>query len=155
MKTFGKVLLAGTLALGGLTAMNVETPKAQADGASEFCRYICGPKETLNNFTIQLSNTEYKMGQNIILRATNDNAYDVHYQASVEKQYDTGWDYYDADFRYGSLLPAGTNVYENFDAETGNGGAISEPGTYRMKIEVTHADGHVDTMYTAPITLVN
>lgn len=43
MKAFGKVLLTGALALGGLTAMNIDTPKANADGASEFCRYICGP----------------------------------------------------------------------------------------------------------------
>lgn len=155
MKTFSKVVLAGTLALGSLAAMNVETPKAHADGVSEYCRYICGPKETLNNFTIQLSDTKYRLGQNIILRATNDNAYDVHYTASFEKQYNTGWGYYDADFRYSSLLPAGTNVYEDLNAETGNGGAISEPGTYRMKVEVTHADGRVDTMYTAPITLAN
>ncbi|PEM58076.1 hypothetical protein [Bacillus wiedmannii] len=155
MKKFGKLLLAGTLALGSLTAMNLETPTAQADRASEYCRYICGPKETLNKFTIQLSDTKYKLGQNIILRATNDNAYDVHYTTSFEKQYDSGWDYYDADFRYGSLLPAGTNVYEDFDATTGNGGAISLPGTYRMKIVVIHADGHVDTMYTVPITLLN
>jgi hypothetical protein len=155
MKIFSKVLLAGTLALGGLAAMNVENLKIHADEASEYCRYICGPKETLNNFTIQLSDTKYRLGQNIILRATNDNPYDVHYTASFEKHYDTGWDYYDADFHYGSLLPAGTNVYEDFDAATGNGGAISEPGTYRMKIEVTYADGHIDTMYTAPITLAN
>lgn len=40
MKKFGKVLLAGTLALGGLTAMNIDTSKASAD---EYCRYICGP----------------------------------------------------------------------------------------------------------------
>lgn len=70
MKIFSKVLLAGTLALGGLAAMNVETPKIHADEASEYCRYICGPKETLNNFTIQLSDTKYRLGQNIILRAT-------------------------------------------------------------------------------------
>lgn len=40
MKIFSKVLLAGTLALGGLAAMNVETPKIHADEASEYCRYI-------------------------------------------------------------------------------------------------------------------
>lgn len=38
MKTFSKVVLAGTLALGSLAAMNVKTPKAHADGASEYCR---------------------------------------------------------------------------------------------------------------------
>ncbi|WP_342719916.1 hypothetical protein AAG068_28555 (plasmid) [Bacillus paramycoides] len=146
MKTFSKVVLAGILALGSLAAMNVETPKAHADGASEYCRYICDPKETLNNFTIQLSDTTYRLGQNIILRAINDNAYDVHYTASFEKHYDTGWDYYDADFHYGSLLVAGTNLYEDFDTKTGNNRAISEPGTYRMKIEVTHADGHFDIL---------
>ena len=155
MKTFGKILLTGALALGGLTVMNVETPKAQAEGASEFCRYICGPKETLNNFTIQLSDTEYRMGQNIILRATNDNTYDVTYKATVEKQYATGWGYVETDFNYQSILPAGTN--EDFNAWTFDGnsaGNLNEAGTYRMKIEVTHADGKTDTVYTAPLTLL-
>lgn len=150
MKTFGKVLLAGTLAFGGLTVMNINTPKAHAD---EYCKYMCGPSATLDNFTIQLSSDSYNMGQSFILRATNDNVYDVTYKATIEKKYTTGWNYYDADFHYQSLLPAGTN--EEFDVWTGDGGAISESGTYRMKIEVTHADSHVDTMYTAPITLLN
>ncbi|WP_176523483.1 hypothetical protein [Bacillus thuringiensis] len=33
MKTFGKVILTGALALGGLTVMNINTPEAHADGA--------------------------------------------------------------------------------------------------------------------------
>ena len=40
MKTFGKVLLTGALALGGLTVMNIETPKAHAD-EWDGCHYIC------------------------------------------------------------------------------------------------------------------
>ncbi|MBJ8031862.1 hypothetical protein [Bacillus cereus group sp. N21] len=150
MKTFGKVLLAGTLALGGLTAMNIDTSKASAD---EYCRYICGPSETLNSFTIQLHDTEHRMGQNIIVKATNDRAYDVHYKASIEKQYATDWGYYDADFNWGSMLPAGTN--EEIIVSTGNGESISETGIFRVKVEVTNADGSIDTMYTAPITLLN
>ncbi|MDZ5610369.1 hypothetical protein U2I54_25925 [Bacillus pseudomycoides] len=150
MKTFGKVLLAGTLALGGLTAMNIDTSRASAD---EYCRYICGPSETLNSFTIQLSATEYRNGQNVILKATNDNSYDTRYKATIEKQYADGWGYVETDFWYQSLLPGGTN--EEFYIETGDGGNINDAGTYRMKIEITHADGHVDTMYTAPITLLN
>lgn len=47
---FKSVALAGALAIGGVTLMNLETPKTHAD---ENCRYICGPSETLNNFTIQ------------------------------------------------------------------------------------------------------
>ncbi|MED0965691.1 hypothetical protein [Bacillus paramycoides] len=150
MKKFGKLLLAGTLALGGLTAMNLDTSKASAD---EYCRYICGPSETLNSFTIQLHATEHRMGQNIIVKATNDRAYDIHYKASIEKQYATGWGYYDADFNWGSMLPAGTN--EEIIVSTGNGESISETGTFRVKVEVTNVDGSIDTMYTAPITLLN
>ncbi|HDX9590866.1 TPA: hypothetical protein ROX98_003929 [Bacillus pseudomycoides] len=150
MKTFGKVLLAGTLALGGLTAMNIDTSKASAD---EYCRYICGPSETLNNFTIQLHATEYHFGQNVIAKVTNDKADDVHYKASIEKQYATGWDYYETDFNWGSMLPAGTN--EEIVAFSGNGESIWGIGTFRFKIEVENADGSIDTIYTAPITLLN
>lgn len=35
MKAFGKVLLTGALSLGGFTVMNINTPEAHADGASE------------------------------------------------------------------------------------------------------------------------
>ncbi|MFV1457963.1 hypothetical protein VJ282_36020, partial [Bacillus mycoides] len=84
MKTFGKVLLTGALALGGLTAMNIDTPKAHADGASEFCRYICGPSETLNGVTVQVHATEYSFGQNVIARITNERAEDIHYNVSIE-----------------------------------------------------------------------
>ncbi|MCW9134709.1 hypothetical protein OF830_28590 [Bacillus paramycoides] len=150
MKTFGKVLLAGTLALGGLTAMNIDTSKASAD---ESCRYICGPSETLNNFTIQLHATEYRFGQNVIAKVTNDKADDVQYKASIEKQYATGWGYYETDFNWGSMLPAGTN--EEIVAFSGNGESIWGTGTFRFKIEVENANGSIDTIYTAPITLLN
>ncbi|PFF30028.1 hypothetical protein CN327_24950 [Bacillus cereus] len=151
MKTFGKVLLTGALALGGFTVMNINTLEAHADGASEYCRYICGPSETVNGFKIQLHASEYSFGQNMIARVTNDRAESVHYRVTIEKKWATGWNYYDADFRFGSELPAGTN--EEFDASTGWGGAISENGTYRYKVEITNADGSVDTIYTAAMTL--
>ncbi|HEE9033899.1 TPA: hypothetical protein R2I11_004210 [Bacillus cereus] len=124
MKTFGKVILTGALALGGFTVMNINTPEAHADGASEFCRYICGPSETLNGFTIQLHATEYSFGQNMIAKVTNDRAEDMRYRVTIEKQWANGW-----------------------------GGAISENGTYRYKVEITNADGSIDTIYTASMTL--
>ncbi|PIE92142.1 hypothetical protein CO726_28185 [Bacillus fungorum] len=68
--------------------MNLETPKAHAD---ENYRYICGPSVMLNNFTIQLHATQLYMGQNLIVKATNDKDYDVYYKAFIEKQYATGW----------------------------------------------------------------
>ncbi|PFB95280.1 hypothetical protein [Bacillus thuringiensis] len=151
MKTFGKVILTGALALGGFTVMSINTPEAHADGASEFCRYICGPSETLNGFTIQLHATEYSFGQNMIAKVTNDRSEDVHYRVTIEKQSASGWGYYDADFRFGSELPAGTN--EELYNTTGWGGAISENGTYRYKVEITNADGSIDTIYTASMTL--
>lgn len=85
MKTFGKVILAGALALGDFTVININTPEAHADGASEFCRYICGPSETSNGFTIQLHATEYSFGQNMIAKVTNDRAEDVRYRVTIEK----------------------------------------------------------------------
>lgn len=72
MKTFVKVLKTEVLALGGLTVMNIDTPKAHADGASEFCRYIYGPSETVNGSTVQLHATEYRFRQNVIAKVTND-----------------------------------------------------------------------------------
>lgn len=36
-----------------------------------------------------------------------------------------------------------------------NGEDIWDAGTFRYKVEVTNADGSVDTIYIAPITLVN
>ena len=68
VKTFGKVLLTGALALGGLTAMNIDTPKAHADGASEFCRYICGPSETVNGVTVQVHSTQVTFGNSVIAK---------------------------------------------------------------------------------------
>lgn len=128
--------------------MKLETPKAHAD---ENCRYICGPSKTLNNFTIQLHATQHYMGQNIIVKTTNDKNYDVHYKVSIEKQYATGWGYYDADFNWGSMLPAGTN--EEIIVSTGNGESIIETGTFRMKVEVENAAGSIDTMYTALVKI--
>ncbi|MFK4011843.1 hypothetical protein [Bacillus cereus] len=124
METFGKVILAGALALGGFTVMNINTPEAHADRASEFCRYICGPSKTLNDFTIQLHATEYSFRQNMIAKVTNNRAEDVRYRVTIEKQWASGW-----------------------------GGAISENGTYRYKVEITNADGPIDTIYTASMTL--
>ncbi|EJV56369.1 hypothetical protein BWGOE3_34290 [Bacillus mycoides] len=151
MKTFGKVLLTGALALGGFTAMNINTSKAHADGASEYCRYICGPSETVNNFTIQLHATEYGFGQNVIAKVTNDRAESVNYKVSIEKQYETGWDYYETWFNWNSMLPAGTN--EEIVTFSGNGEDIWDAGTFRYKVEVTNADSSVDTIYTAPMTI--
>ncbi|PFE24898.1 hypothetical protein [Bacillus thuringiensis] len=124
MKTFGKILLTGALALGSFTVMNINTPEAHADGASEYCCYISGPSETVNNFTVQLHATEYGFGQNVIARVTNDKAGDVNYRVTLEKQYATGW-----------------------------GREIWDDGTYHYKVEVANADGSVDTIYTASITV--
>ena len=85
VKTFGKVLLTGALALGGLTAMNIDTPKAHADGASEFCRYICGPSETVNGVTVQVHSTQVTFGNSVIARITNDRAEEIHYNVSLER----------------------------------------------------------------------
>lgn len=151
MKAFSKVLLTGALALGGLTVMNIETPKAHADGASEFCRYICGPSETLNGVTVQVHATEYSYGQNMIAKITNDRAEDVRYRVTIEKKWASGWGYYETDFNFGSELPAGTN--EEFYNTTGWGGQLSENGEYRYKVKITNTDGSVDTIYTASMTL--
>ena len=101
VKAFSKVLLTGALALGGLTVMNIETPKAHADGVSEFCRYICGPTETLNGVTVQVHATEYSYGQNMIAKITNDRAEDVRYRVTIEKKWASGWGYYETDFNLG------------------------------------------------------
>ena len=92
VKTFGKVLLTGALALGGLTAMNIDTPKAHADGASEFCRYICGPSETVNGVTVQVHSTQVTFGNSVIARITNDRAEEIHYNVSLEKKYGDRWE---------------------------------------------------------------
>ncbi|EJR72180.1 hypothetical protein IK7_06006 [Bacillus cereus VD156] len=91
------------------------------------------------------------MGQNIIVKATNDKDYDVQYKASIEKKYATGWDYYDADFNWSSMLPAGTN--EEIIVSTGNGESIAETGTFRMKVEIENAAGSIDKMYTVPVKI--
>ncbi len=91
VKTFGKILFIGALSLGSFTVMNINTPEALADGASEYCRYISDPSEKVNNFTVQLHATEYGFGQNVIARVTNDKAGDVNYRVTLEKQYATGW----------------------------------------------------------------
>lgn len=100
MKTFGKVLLTGALALGGLTAMNIDTPKAHADGASEFCRYICGPSETVNGVTVQVHSTQVTFGNSVIARITNDRAEEIHYNVSLEKKYGDRWGEFETNFRW-------------------------------------------------------
>ena len=67
MKTFSKVLLTGALALGGLTAMNIETPKAHAD-EWDGCHYICGPGETVNGVTVQVHSTQVTFGNSVIAK---------------------------------------------------------------------------------------
>ncbi len=99
MKAFSKVLLTGALALGGLTVMNIETPKAHAD-EWDGCHYICGPGETVNGVTVQVHATEYSFGQNVIARITNKRAEDIHYNVSIEKKYGDNWGEYDTFFHW-------------------------------------------------------
>ena len=84
MKTFSKVLLTGALALGGLTVMNIETPKAHAD-EWDGCHYICGPGETVNGVTVQVHSTQVTFGNSVIARITNDRAEEIHYNVSLER----------------------------------------------------------------------
>lgn len=152
MKTFGKVLLTGALALGGFTVMNIDTPKAHADGASEFCLYICGPSETVNGVTVQVHATEYRFGQNVIARITNDRTEDIHYNVSIEKKYGDSWGEYDTFFNWkNQWVPAGSN--DEISTFTGYGEDIGDNGTYRYKVEIVSADGSVDTIYTAGMTV--
>ncbi|MGN4540750.1 hypothetical protein [Bacillus cereus group sp. MYBK95-2] len=152
MKAFSKVLLTGALALGGLTVMNIETPKAHADAASEFCRYICGPSETLNGVTVQVHSTQVTFGNSVIARITNDRAEDIHYNVSIEKKYGDNWGEYDTFFHWqNQWVPAGSN--DEISTFTGYGENISDNGTYRYKVEVVSADGSVDTIYTAGMTV--
>ena len=67
VKTFGKVLLTGALALGGLTVMNIETPKAHAD-EWDGCHYICGHGETVNGVTVQVHSTQVTFGNSVIAK---------------------------------------------------------------------------------------
>ncbi|HDR6245619.1 TPA: hypothetical protein QCU24_003372 [Bacillus cereus] len=151
MKTFGKVLLTGALALGGLTVMNIETPKAHAD-EWDGCHYICGPGETVNGVTVQVHATEYSFGQNVIARITNKRAEDIHYNVSIEKKYGDNWGEYDTFFHWqNQWVPAGSN--DEISTFTGYGENISDNGTYRYKVEVVSADGSVDTIYTAGMTV--
>ncbi|AJA18781.1 TPA: hypothetical protein ACR3Z0_003209 [Bacillus thuringiensis] len=119
MKTFCKVLLTGALALGGLTVMNIDTPKAHAD-EWDGCHYICGPGETVNGVTVQVHSTQVTFGNSVIARITNDRAEEIHYNVSLEKKY-------------------GDDIYED--------------GTYRYKVEIKGADGSIDTIYTAGMTV--
>ncbi|MDA2298192.1 MULTISPECIES: hypothetical protein [Bacillus] len=151
MKAFSKVLLTGALALGGLTVMNIETPKAHAD-EWDGCHYICGPGETVNGVTVQVHATEYSFGQNVIARITNKRAEDIHYNVSIEKKYGDNWGEYDTFFHWqNQWVPAGSN--DEISTFTGYGENISDNGTYRYKVEVVSADGSVDTIYTAGMTV--
>ncbi|MGN4256015.1 hypothetical protein ACTFO4_20665 [Bacillus cereus group sp. MYBKT14-1] len=151
MKAFSKVLLTGALALGGLTVMNIETPKAHAN-EWDGCHYICGPGETVNGVTVQVHATEYSFGQNVIARITNKRAEDIHYNVSIEKKYGDNWGEYDTFFHWqNQWVPAGSN--DEISTFTGYGENISDNGTYRYKVEVVSADGSVDTIYTAGMTV--
>ncbi|HHP1113583.1 hypothetical protein ACTFRO_03185 [Bacillus cereus group sp. MYBK163-2] len=151
MKAFSKILLTGALALGGLTVMNIETPKAHAD-EWDGCHYICGPGETVNGVTVQVHATEYSFGQNVIARITNKRAEDIHYNVSIEKKYGDNWGEYDTFFHWqNQWVPAGSN--DEISTFTGYGENISDNGTYRYKVEVVSADGSVDTIYTAGMTV--
>ncbi|TFZ11835.1 hypothetical protein [Bacillus cereus] len=151
MKAFSKILLTGALALGGLTVMNIETPKAHAD-EWDGCHYICGPGETVNGVTVQVHATEYSFGQNVIARITNKRAEDIHYNVSIEKKYGDNWGEYDTFFHWqNQWVPAGSN--DENSTFTGYGENISDNGTYRYKVEVVSADGSVDTIYTAGMTV--
>lgn len=91
MKAFSKVLLTGALALGVLTVMNIETPKAHAD-EWDGCHYICGPGETVNGVTVQVHSTQVTFGNSVIARITNDRAEEIHYNVSLEKKYGDRWE---------------------------------------------------------------
>ena len=104
MKTFGKVLLTGALALGGLTVMNIETPKAHAD-EWDGCHYICGPGETVNGVTVQVHSTQVTFGNSVIARITNDRAEEIHYNVSLEKKYGDRWGEFETNFRWQNQWP--------------------------------------------------
>ncbi|PES60327.1 hypothetical protein CN507_30410 [Bacillus cereus] len=149
MKTFGKVLLTGALALGGFTVMNIDTPKAHAE---EMCHYICGPSETVNDVTVQVHSTEVTFGNSTIARITNNRAEEIHYNVSLEKKYGDKWGEFETSFHwYNQWVPAGSN--DEIATFTGYGENIYEDGTYRYKVEVVGADGSVDTIYTAGMTV--
>ena len=67
VKAFSKILLTGALALGVLTVMNIETPKAHAD-EWDGCHYICGPGETVNGVTVQVHSTQVTFGNSVIAK---------------------------------------------------------------------------------------
>ncbi|AMR05738.1 hypothetical protein [Bacillus thuringiensis] len=152
MKTFGKASLTGALALGGFTVMNIKTPEAHADGASEFCRYICVPSETVNSVTVQLHATEYRFGQNVIAKVTNNRSEDIHYNVSIKKKYGDSWGEYETFFNWkNQWVPAGGNdeiiTFSGYDEN------IWDTGTFRYKVEIVSADGSLDTIYTAAMTV--
>jgi len=151
VKTFGKVLLTGALALGGLTVMNIETPKAHAD-EWDGCHYICGPGETVNGVTVQVHSTQVTFGNSVIARITNDRAEEIHYNVSLEKKYGDRWGEFETNFRWqNQWVPAGSN--DEIATFTGYGDDIYEDGTYRYKVEIKGADGSIDTIYTAGMTV--
>ncbi|ABY44202.1 MULTISPECIES: hypothetical protein [Bacillus] len=149
MKKLATIALTVALALGGLTVMNINTPEAQA---SEDCHYICGPSETVNGVTVQVHATEYTFGGNVIARITNNRAEDIHYNVSIEKKYGDNWGEYDTFFHWqNQWVPAGAN--DEISTFTGYGENIYDNGTYRYKVEIVSADGSVDTIYTAAMTV--
>ncbi|MFJ8415022.1 hypothetical protein [Bacillus paramycoides] len=151
MKKLATIALTGALALSGLTVMNIDTPKAHADDW-DGCHYICGPGETVNGVTVKIHSTQVTFGNSTIARITNERAEDIHYNVSIEKKYGDNWGYYDSSFNWkNQWVPAGG--YDEISTFTGPGDYIGDTGTYRYKVEVVSADGSVDTIYTAGMTV--
>ncbi|QWG31098.1 hypothetical protein EXW58_26965 (plasmid) [Bacillus mycoides] len=151
MKKLATIALTGALALGGLTVMNLDTPKAHADEANE-CRYICGPSETVNGVTVQVHSTEVTFGNSTIARITNNRAEDIHYNVTLEKKRGDSWGEFETNFHWqNQWVPAGSN--DEISTFTGYGDDIYDNGTYRYKVEIVSADGSVDTIYTAGMTV--
>lgn len=113
---------------------------------------MCGPSETVNGVTVQLNATEYRFGQNVIAKVTNDRAEDIHYNVSIEKKYGDNWGEYETFFNWkNQWVPAGRNdkiiTFSGYDEN------IWDTGTFRYKVEIVSADGSLDTIYTAAMTV--
>ncbi|MDM5259390.1 hypothetical protein [Bacillus toyonensis] len=151
MKKLATIALTGALALGGLTVMNLDTPKAQAE-EWDGCHYICGPGETVNDVTVKIHSTQVTFGNSLIARITNDRAEEIHYNVSIEKKNGDSWGEFETNFKWNNQwVPAGS--YDEISTFTGNGDDVYENGTYRYKVEVVSADGSIDTIYTAGMTV--
>ncbi|AKR12593.1 hypothetical protein AC241_28035 (plasmid) [Bacillus thuringiensis] len=152
MKKLATIALTGALALGGLTVINLDTPKAHADEFNEGCHYICGPSETVNGVTVQVHSTQVTFGNSTIARITNNRAEDIYYNVSLEKKYGDSWGEFETSFHWqNQWVPAGSN--DEISTFTGYGQNIYDTGTYRYKVEVVSADDSVETIYTAGMTV--